>query len=658
MKRSILTISILAAVVMAVSARFMAVLIDGSAVELHATEFVAADDGSFAISGIPVGQIDRVYNEPELTPELMTPPAAWELPACVLDINSRNGIAEASDDGRYLYSAEYMMEVAGLPFFTTDDLDEALSEASMILISSYLKEHTFSDAEIDRMQRWVADGGILITSAVESGKPSALLDLLGIESVKPKLKTHTTVRWADDAHPELVYFDQPEERETYIGLNYIYTSEYTPSTAVALAHYDDTDIVAATKNVVGRGCAYSIGLRWRDVIQRNQLNKGGKDRSKNNTFEASADMFPLFVRAAYAANSDVAAWRHTIPDGYESVLIPTHDCDSRSALDQMFWLADYEQSLGLRAHYFITTHYFRQPNYMSAFYTEETYPSCLRLIEQGHTVGSHSVCHLPDFNVTGKFPLTVTTPEEYAATCTYDVETKESAGGSTWAEVVMSKQLLEDVLHNRVRSFRSGHLCVNDNIPQALVMGDYSFASCYTATDLRGQFPFRQRMAGSWSGELTPVLQMPLHYSDVRPAGEEINDDNWQDALPVWMDCHLKLKGNYAPNILLIHPNKRCKMEMQRALIDMLDRETVGLCNFEDYGDFWIKRAALDYSYACEDGVLKIVVDADDLGQYRGQGITIDANIPVDQVVVADRAYRIRPVRLIPKSASRMIVVL
>lgn len=96
-------------------------------------------------------------------------------------------------------------------------------------------------------------------------------------------------------------------------------------------------------------------------------------------------------------------------------------------------------------------------------------------MSQGHTVGSHSIGHFPDFSKSERFPLNVVTEEEYALTADHDETTGITTGGSTWAEIVLSKQILERDLGNNVRSFRSGHLCVNKHIPEALSIGDYDF---------------------------------------------------------------------------------------------------------------------------------------------------------------------------------------
>lgn len=55
--------------------------------------------------------------------------------------------------------------------------------------------------------------------------------------------------------------------------------------------------------------------------------------------------------------------------------------------------------------------------------------------------------------------------------------------------------------------------------------------------------------------------------------------------------------GEHAPTVLLIHPNRDWKMFAMRQLIESMDREKVGLYNFEAYGDFWLAREKMSFDY-------------------------------------------------------------
>lgn len=543
----------------------------------------------------------------------------------VLDITKRNYESEGSGDwSRSLYSAMAMCDIAGYDYEVCTEI-EAAAKHEVILLSSCINSVTFSREEWDAIAAWVKEGGVIVSPAfrsVGSASKDVAEELFGIDSEKSgsKATDRTLIVWNEAFYdnPELEYIDEEHERATSIGTVKSFSLAVTD--ADVLASFGN-GTPAVSRKVHGKGAAYLVQVSWRDVIARNQLNKDQKSsREYNNGFEPSSDVWALFLRSITASASGISAWKFTVPGGYTQVLVPTHDCDSRTAYDAMHYMADYEKSLGFRGHYFLTVHYFSDKvnfghSYLSDFYNDATIPKAAELIKDGHTVGSHSICHFPDFNKTRN--TDVVTREEYAlrATCKDDV----SEGASTWAEVVLSKQILEQDLGNNVRSFRSGHLCMNPDIPAMLKEGGYSFQSCYTAGDLLSEFPFFGRFNNAWDGDLTEVLTIPLHISDVYNSNKEgnvpLNDETWDEhpAPDQWHAAMDKLRGNYANAVLLIHPNKEWKMTLQKRLVDKLDLNEVGLYNFEEYGDFWLARHNAKYSCSFEPqtGILTITADTE-----------------------------------------------
>ena len=99
--------------------------------------------------------------------------------------------------------------------------------------------------------------------------------------------------------------------------------------------------------------------------------------------------------------------------------------------------------------------------------------------------------------------------------------------------------------------------------------------------------------------------------SDVFSGDGKMDENNWQDKPEIWLTSLSKLAGNYAPCVLLIHPNREWKMESQRMLVDKLDRSEIGLCNFEAYGEFWNARREFDFEYCHIPEKQKIVIRTD-----------------------------------------------
>lgn len=569
----------------------------------------------------------------------------------VLDICERNNELESSGDySRQVYSATYMCDIAGYDYLVTKDLEEAMTQ-DVILLANVMTKTSFTREEMLTISDWIRDGGIFISPAIKNVPTSCtdvVSEIFGVDGNGNFTKSNERpiIKWNPEFYTEreLEYIDEEHERETSIGNVKSFT--FTPTSCDVLASYGN-GYAAVARNTLGKGASYLAGIAWRDVVQRNQLNKDqNSSREYNNGFEPSSDVWALLLRSIYAKATGVSAWKFTVPAGYLQLLVPTHDCDSRTAYDEMHYMSEYEKSLGMKGHYFLTVHYFSDKvnfghSYLSDFYNKETIPAAKALLENGHTVGSHSVCHFPDFNKTRN--TDVVTREEYAyrATCVDGTST----GASTWAEIVMSKQILEEDLGNDVRSFRSGHLCVNPDFHAMLEEGNYTYQSCYTGGDILSEFPFFGRYDTDWEKDQTKVLTIQLHISDVynnKEGQEPLNNDTWDhhNCVNDWESAMEKLRGNYASAVLLIHPNREWKMTLQKRLVERLDLSEVGMYNFEDYGDFWISRLNNKYTYTYNETDAQLTIATDDLQGVKKNlmtyGVEVSAEKPVKSVVVCN----------------------
>lgn len=585
----------------------------------------------------------------------------------VFDMTGRNGEIEKTE--RQLYSAQYLADISGISYLTTSNLQEAL-EHSIILLSSPISNNSFTAAELETICSWVKEGGVVMSPALttfNSLNSASFAELFGISTeAKPeKSSARKLINWNPDyyADRELEYFDEPEERETSIGTVKSYS--VSPNGCDVLANFSDGQ-AAVVRNRLEKGTAYLIGVAWRDVVQRNQLNKDqNSSRRYNNGFEPSSDIWALFLRSVYTASRDVAVWKFTVPGGFTQLLVPTHDCDSRTAYDAMHFMSDYEKSMNCKGHYFLTTHYFSDKinfghSYLADFYNEESIPKARALLEAGHTVGSHSVCHFPDFyNVRN---TDIVSKESYAkrATCVDGVST----GASTWAELVLSKQILETDLSNNVRSFRSGHLCVNPDIPETLENNGYHFQSCYTAGDLLSEFPFFGRLTNTWEGELSTVLTIPLHISDVYNSSSSegsLSDNNWEHhpCLDQWETAMKKLRGNYASAVILIHPNRDWKMELEKRLVGRLDSENVKLYNFEEYGDFWLSRHNCHFTFEYEPASATLTIQTSNAEEIalRQMPFAVDTYDSIEKAYISDTATGNKMATVISRIDSHRLLV-
>lgn len=259
-------------------------------------------------------------------------------------------ICERSDEinKENLASAIHMAEVAGMPYIISTDVSESLTYP-FVLVTSTLRDETFSTDETTQLINYVSEGGVLIAPFIKS---EYYFELFGINYTKLESNRYW-LKWnVEDNHPELKWINEEEEKELPLAdLEYyrsIYTRGYTPEDATVLAHFED-NTAAITKHTYGLGTAYALGFELKDVVLRNLLNKDyNANRMYSNGFEPTTDMFLLFLREIYRANQSVAIHKHTSPGNSSSVILLTHDVDSNTGMDSMYYFSNGKPIMELK----------------------------------------------------------------------------------------------------------------------------------------------------------------------------------------------------------------------------------------------------------------------------------------------------------------------
>lgn len=490
------------------------------------------------------------------------------------------------------FSASHMLQVAGLPFDTIHSVDMLL-QYSVVMLAESPDLSQFNDQEVSEIIAYVAAGGHLI---LPQTRDQRFFDLAGIQAVVLNAKSHVLEWQVEGNYAELQYFDDPMEIQTSLGQNpekTIPAVAYVPLSAEVLARYDDGQ-AGVLLNTYSMGTCYTFGFKWKEVILRSQL---GYDYSANRTFsngfEPSSDVFPLFVRGVWIKACPVAIWKHTSPGGYLSSLLITHDVDSRTGMDTMQYFSSFERSFGMHSHYFVTTRYFPD-DLMSAFYNAESIEKVKLLRSDGHTIGSHSVGHFPDMDDTLHFPVGKSGIPAADYQPRFFNQNGHTTGATLWGEAEVSKKILETDLNINVRSWRSGHLLTPRYLYQVLDSAAYLFSSTFSANDILCNFPFMAKGKRSFYGADTEVLEIPMTLSDVYNSNP-ITSTNYPELVEIWRDVIERNNRNQAPTVLLIHPNRRYKVDAQALLIQNLPSGT-GLVNFEVFADFWNNRMKTDYT--------------------------------------------------------------
>jgi len=515
----------------------------------------------------------------------------------ILDLCARN----LEIDKENLASAIHMAEVAGIPYTVTENVELATA-FPFILITSSLRDETLLAEETQSLKDFVNAGGILIAPFIKS---TFYFDLFGINSTKRDI-TRYWMSWDSiSQHPEMYWVNEELEKKLPMAdseyFRSITTRGYTPLLATVLANFED-NLAAITVNNYGNGKAYALGFELKDIVLRNLLNRDfNAHRTYSNGFEPTTDMFLLFLRAVYTSNRTVSVYKHTSPGNSTSALLITHDVDSKTGVDSMFYFSEWEANNGIKAHYFVTTHYFRD-NWMGDFYQPAAFPKLLSVLENGHSIGSHSVGHFPDFADKNLFPLgsTGNTQESYRPAYIGGV----SSGGTVIGELEVSRSLLINDIGANVKSFRAGHLAFNSLLIDGMSELGYAFNSTNSANDVLTNFPYRQRTRKAFSGIPTEVYEIPMTISDASSTFP-ITETTVNVAVGNWLNVLSKNDDNNAPTILLIHPNRGWKLG---ALQQLMANKPASVITYEfnAFGDYWLERRDLDFDYSLADDTLRI----------------------------------------------------
>lgn len=515
----------------------------------------------------------------------------------VLDLTERNN---ESNDAR-LFSVEHIAKVTGIPFIRTDDLSVA-TNYGMILSSSLFANNKFTNEEISQLETYVNEGGLLVAPRIEESDFFPLFGIEGFENSNSRFVIHWDTTLTDAS---LKYIDQPEEQTLSLGrdtYDAIYkTIGYTTNTARTLASFTD-GTSAVTKNSFGEGAAVSIGVSWKEVILRNQLNRDYEaHRVSSNGFEPTSDVLALFVRALFAEHHPYAVWKNTSPGNSEATLMVTHDIDSKTGVDTLSVFVDYETANSVEATYNMTVRYF-DDELMGPYYLGSQ-PTLNYILNRGHNIGSHSVGHFFDFADEDIFPIG--SPGNTQASYFPFNDGDVTIGGTIYGECEVSKNILEsDIPGLSIRTFRSGHLAYPKYLVNVLDELGYQFNSSYSASDVLNNFPFQNKKDQSFSGENSSVYEFPVTISDVYH-DDPISADNIFDKADNWLEVTRKNSENGAPTVLLIHPNRHYKLDGLAYYMDRIP-EKVAIMEMQHFGDFWLAREAQDFYTEINNGQMTI----------------------------------------------------
>ncbi len=502
----------------------------------------------------------------------------------VLDLTARN----SEPDSSRTRSARHIMQVTGVPFVETSDFNFALQH-KILFISPRIKSTTFTDEEELALHEYVYNGGTVIASNCSAPD---LYDMFGIIDYEVD---DLTKRFIWNIYSESNYFDRiNDDKEIFVSLgdtavsNPIFDHKYyLPATgAEVLANYEN-NFPALVKNEYGTGTTFLFGIDLKDVIVRNLLNKDDDaHRTYSNGFEPTTDTFIFFVMNVCRKHIPSNVRWHTCPSCDDAVFMLTHDIDSQTSVDTMDIFLEYEDNHHLNAMYNQTVRYI-DDDWMSDFYTNNSYAKVHNVLVRNQRLASHSVGHFPDFDSVwtpmGSMGNTMANYTPYYL----DVLGK-STGVSAYGECEVSKSILETEHGVQIKSFRAGHLCYHKRLPKVLEDLGYLYNSTFSANDVLTNFPFYGTDGRTYDGYLSSVIEIPMTISDAS-ATFPFSLDSYPSNVARWKMVTLKNVANNAPTVLLIHPNRTYKLVAEQNFFSQLPYG-IRYMFLDDFGDYWRER--------------------------------------------------------------------
>ncbi len=524
-----------------------------------------------------------------------------ERKVAILDMTARNGDSGFS---RTL-SAIRLLQLAGVPFDTTSNLTLALTYP-VVLTGTRIQNGALTTTEIFQLENYVYQGGILLTSEL---KESQIYNLCGVSEATSNSELYRII-WDTTSNPS--YFDMVDDSlEVTVSLGRqldgpnFSSKYYTLSTGTALAHYED-GTVAMVKNAFGDGFAYSLGPDFRDVVIRNSINQDvNAHRTYNNGFEPTTDVFAFVIRNIIRKHISNTVYKYTAPNNYSSVVMITHDVDSKTSYDTLANFAIFENYRGIKTQYNLTTKYISDSWFSDLYIGTSSQVEFLQ--SKGHAIACHSVGHFPDFGDSEIFPFGTLGNDSSNYHPFYNGI--NTINGTILGELEVSKNLIENDFNVDVKSFRSGHLTYPDSLVLGLEMLGYEFNSSYSANDVLTGFPFYALKTQSFLAEQSTVLELPITISDIFP-DLPITIDNYMSKVQIWADVTRRYDRNNASTVLLIHPNRNYKLTAQEAYLELLPETMKGM-SFEAFGTFWRKRDSLKYHSELQNNALTVTMDSE-----------------------------------------------
>jgi len=498
-------------------------------------------------------------------------------------------VPEQSNQNIELKSITRILKIQGIPFDILKSPSH-IHDYPFIIVAGQLYNKIINSELANELYDYADFGGVIL-AAGEIG--NMLYPLFGVKSHNPSQKRYR-LRFFKSSDSSLLYLNQPEELEISLGNGeeqfyeeVIWSHGYTvEEEARVLAEFKD-QTAGFIKYRYGRGTSYLLGISFTESVLIPQVGQDYEaQRSYVNTFEPSADVIMLIIKAIYENYMDIPVYISPIPQGKATALILTHDVDARTSFVDSLKFAELEKGYSATSTFFINTKFFTDWMDIGYYNIPENKEAIVKLKKMGFDIGSHTVSHYKKLS-------TVPEGDPEVTFKTYHPEKQITVQG----EVKVSKELLDrDIPEQNTISYRSGDLEFPFMLIKVLDEAGYLYDSTFSANDVLTAFPFRALKLKKPTSEESEVIEIPVTLDESMGF---LTPDRINTAVSIWKDVIYKNMENEAIPVLLIHPSetrdKDYKLVAQKKVMDYVKSLDGWMGNLTDFGEFWRNREKVSF---------------------------------------------------------------
>ncbi len=516
--------------------------------------------------------------------------------AVILNLTKRNKAAYTE-----VNAVKHSLDILGILYFETEDVNTAI-ENPFIIMAGDIRNTTLTPGEQEKIFGFVESGGTLFAPVVTGNK---YFSLFGIKKPVDSKKRYKIIFKENSADESLKYLDRKEERSISLGNKKLYsetiwTHTYQLSDAASLGTTED-GLSVFSVNQYGEGLAYMLGVSLTEVVLQPHVgNDYEAQRTWINHFEPGSDVFLMILKAVYEKAMTPYVYLSTIPYGYKTVLLLSHDVDAQLSFVNSIEYAQLEKRFGVNSTFFVTTKYLIDAMDIG-YYEPERVAYMRKVRELGGDIGSHTVTHSLDFH---KFPIGTakTTKATYNPLITPTI----------FGELHVSKELLDsDIPGQSTVTFRAGDLRFPEYLIETMEKSGYRYDSTFSANDIMCNFAYRALKQRKVGADNSSIVEIPVTFDDSQGM---LNQDNYKTLVKQWLDIIWANADNEAISVLLLHTSETSyKLKSEEMLLEALQGKDILVDNMTSYGDFWNARSRVRFNLIKQNDKLIIKVVTNDL---------------------------------------------